>query len=168
MIKNKTIEKKNRKVHDSNDRNVCLRQPDHLKTILLIADEENTQTKKLAEKTFPSSRVHHLFTRKSKEDGSKGFNYSVHTSDFGITGKLKNEHLLHLEKMPFDLVIDLSSDIEQLNYFLLRTPANLILGRNNSTNNHLHDLIFDYKQNDQNFLEYIREKLTLLTKNGNN
>jgi hypothetical protein len=144
-------------------RNIWLRNPSEIKTILLVSNEESKSLKKMVEEVFSSSKVHHLFTRPIKQDSTVGFYYSVHPSDFNLTGKLKNDKLSNLENMPFELLIDLSSDTEILNYFISRSSVSLKVGKLNCKHGEFYDLFVEYSSTDSEYVKNIHKQLTLLT-----
>lgn len=133
--------------------------------ILYILENESESFKEAIKKKFPGSYPHHLFIRNIKTDTAIGHNYSVHDSDFNLTGNLKNDKLIQLSKMKFDLIIDLSNNSALLNYFIHAIPASLIIGKMNAENSYLHDLFIESTGSDMDFLENIKNKITLLTEN---
>ena len=125
--------------------------------ILYIKEEENESFKDKIQKVFPNSYPHHLYLREIKVDATIGHNYSVHESDFNLTGKLKNDKLIQLSKMQFDLIIDLSKNSTLLNYFIHQIPAKLIAGKMDAKNAFLHDLFVESQESDFEFIENIRK-----------
>ena len=158
----------NKKINSNSTRKSLHLMPvDDYHKILYIKEDESESFKDKIQKVFPSSYPHHLYLREIKVDTTIGHNYSVHESDFNLTGNLKNDKLIQLSKMQFDLVIDLSKNSTLLNYFINQIPANLIVGKMNADNAFLHDLFVESKRSDIDFLENIRKQLSILTKNGN-
>lgn len=143
------------------ERKGALKAPGTMKLILLICDEEQNGLKAKIENTFSAAKVHHLFKRPIKEDRTVGFFYSVHSSDIGITGKVKNDKLSNLLKMPFDLVFDLTNNDQLLNALISKLSHGLIVGKINSENEKFHDLMFEFNGD---FDAYIKKVFTQLNK----
>lgn len=144
-----------------------LGRPGNYKTILFVSEKESESFKKTINKFFPKAHIHHLHLRALKTDATAGHNYSVHESDFKLTGKLKNDKLIHLCHTTFDLVLDLSENNLFLNCILHEIKAKLIVGKINAGNSDLHDLFIDGGQNNVEFLENFMNQIKILTNNGN-
>jgi hypothetical protein len=163
QIKNTFLRKKTEHI---TNRNVWLKHPLTIKSILLISDNESKSLKRKTEELFPNASVYHLFLREIKEDRSTGFYYSVHTSDFNLTGKLKNDKLINLEQMPTELLLDLSGGSELLRYFVNRSVAAMKIGDLMSKNASNYDFMVQFTADPLQSLENIYSKLTTLTQDA--
>jgi hypothetical protein len=148
------------------NRMVRVVKPDQVKTLLLIVNEESKTSKRLVEDLFSNASVHMLFERAIKTDSTVGFYYSVHDSDFNLTGNLKNDKLLNLSKMQFELLLDLSSDSELLSYFSKNSTANFKVGNMNRKDIQTFDLLIEYGKTDAESIKQIFSTLITITKNG--
>mgnify|MGYP000480291192 CR=1 FL=1 len=162
-LKKRAIKKKTDKL--KSEKKVVIRPLEAYKKILLISIEEKQGFRKDIEGVFPMSKTHHLHFRPIKEDRSVGFDYSVHPSDFNLTGVLKNDKLSNLTKDHFDLVLDLSTDSVTLDYFTKSVSADLVIGRM-SAQKEAHDLRVEYGTDDRSFLNNVKHQLLLLSENG--
>lgn len=164
QIKNSFLKKK---TEVPVNRITFMQPPAKVKSVLLITNSENTGLKRKVEELFDSASVYHLFPREIKEDRTVGFYYSVHNSDFNLTGTLKNDKLKNLEKMGVDLLLDLSFGSELLNYFVGRVKAGLKIGDINSSKAELYDLMIEFQANDIQNTDNIYNHLTNFTQNAN-
>lgn len=160
----KAFLKKKGKVTGS--RQVVLMAPSAAKTVLLVSNTEDKSLKRKVEELFENASVYHLFPREIKEDRSVGFYYSVHSSDFNLTGNVKNDKLLVLLKTRVDILLDLSFGSEQLDYFVLQGNAGLKIGRMDSDKAEEYDLQLTFQNSEIKNVENIYEKLNTLTQNA--
>lgn len=148
------------------NRLVWMTHPSKIKKVLLVTDEENKSAKKACEELFSNASVHHLFERPIKADTTKGFYYSVHQSDFNLTGKLKNDKLINLSKMEFDLLIDLSDfKNKELAYFVASNRAGLKVGDISSSDKKTYDLFIDLGKRNEITIQNIHSQIEYLTRN---
>lgn len=138
--------------------------PKHVKKLLLITNEEEKSLKRKCEELFQNAAVHHLFERPIKIDNSKGFYYTVHESDFNLTGKLKNDKLTNLAQMEFDLLIDLSQNSETLDFFLKKVKSGLKVGDLSTENKNNYDFFVELNNRDVSTITLIHKQLAYLTK----
>ncbi|MEX1001921.1 MAG: hypothetical protein WDZ35_07390 [Crocinitomicaceae bacterium] len=151
----------------SENRQVSIKSPESIKSILLVTESENKALKQKVEDLFPSASVYHLYLRDKKIDDTKGFYHSVHTSDFNLTSQLKNDKLKNLESMSLDLLLDLSSGSDLLDYFVKKTDAFLKVGKLSHTNkSSFYDLMVQNESDHFQQIKTISEQLNALTKNG--
>lgn len=163
QFKNNFLKKKTEQLVN---RNVWMRNPNEIRSLLLVTDSESKSVKRKTEELFPNASVYQLFPRDIKEDRSTGFYHTVHSSDFNLTGKLKNDKLMNLERMPTELLLDLSSGSELLRYFVNRSISALKIGNIASENASYYDLLVEFSPNEIQTLENIFEKLTTLTQHA--
>ena len=158
-IKTKFLLKKSK---EDVQRSVWLKSPKEIKKILLITNSDEKSVKRKVEETFPAAGVHHLFHREIKEDTTVGFYYSVHNSDFNLTGNLKNEKLQNLLKMNFDLLIDLSKDSATLPYFVNQSKSSLKVGPIKTKRMKAYDFLVDLEGSETDKISIIYNHLNLL------
>ncbi|MCG8575828.1 MAG: hypothetical protein MI810_13155 [Flavobacteriales bacterium] len=144
---------------------IQIKPPTSYKKILLISEEEKEGFEKLIKTVFPDAKTHLLHFRKTKEDQSGLHDYSVHATDFNLTGNLKNDKLSGLRKAQFDLILDLSSDSVIMDYFTRSIKAELVVGKK-GTHKTAHDLTIEYGHDYISFLENLKHQLELLSKDG--
>lgn len=156
-----------KKAAEGSIRNVGIKNPDKIRSVLLVSNTENKSLKRKVEELFSGASVYHLFPRDIKEDRTRGFYYSVHPSDFNLTGNLKNDKLANLEKMPIELLLDLSSDSKELNFFVNRATSELKVGNLHSKKTEFYDLLLEYGTTEIQCVENIFTHLNTLTKNAN-
>lgn len=161
-IKVNFLKKKSKKTVAKN-RQVKIKLPQEFLKVLIISNSENESLFKSAETVFVNAELNALFLRKQKEDNSSQFRYSVNSSDFNLTGGLKNDKLTKLLRSHFDLVIDLSNDSELLKYFLQTIESDLVIGKLGNAVDELHDLFFEFGSNEENFLTTIKTQLNHLS-----
>lgn len=143
-----------------------MKHPQQLRKVLLVANNEDKTSKKLLEKLYENASIYLLYPRDIKEDRSTGFYYTVHDADFNLTGILKNDKLMNLEKMQLDLLLDLSSETDHLKYITNRSKASLKVGDIKSDNAANYDLLVEFGRTNEETLEIINEHLTKLTKHA--
>lgn len=161
QIKRSYIKKKNEFVVE---RTAWLKPIQQIKSVLLICNNEDKSIKKMVEESFPNASVYHLFEREIKEDRTVGFYYSVHTSDFNLTAKVKNDKLNNLLNMQLDLLIDLSSDSDMLDYFVCNAQSALKVGHMKSPKMEKYDLMLNLDGTNKHKIETILMQLYTLTK----
>jgi len=160
-IKLNFLRKKLKKSGGKN-REVKIKLPNQFLRVLIISSNENDSFFKKAATLFLNAELNSLYLRKQKEDITVQFRYSVHESDFNLTGTLKNDKLIRLSHSKFDLIIDLSNNSDLLNYFLQNAQSELIIGKLGNSVDELHDLCFDFDSNEENFLATINKQLNHL------
>lgn len=163
QIKNTFLKKKSERF---TERRTYLMNPIEVKSVLIISNTENTGLKRKIEELFEAASVYHLFERDIKEDRTVGFYYSVHHSDFNLTGNLKNDKLKNLERLDVDLLLDLSSGSEQLNYFVSRMRSALKVGDITSHKAYLYDLMIEFKPNEIQNVENIYNQMMIFTQHA--
>ena len=156
-----------KKAAEGSTRSVGIKKPDAVRSVLLISDSDSKSLKRKVEELFSGASVYHLFPRDIKEDRTRGFYYSVHPSDFNLTGNLKNDKLANLEKMPIELLLDLSSDSKELNFFVNRAKSVLKVGNIRSNKTEYYDLLLEYGTTEIQCVENIVTHLNTLTNNAN-
>ena len=164
QIKNSFLKKK---TGDTDKKHTFLLNPAKIKSVLLVSNSENKTLKRKIEEQYGSASVYHLFPREIKEDRTRGFYYSVHKSDFNLTGALKNDKLRNLEKMQIDLLIDLSFGSEQLNYFVGNVKSGLKVGDISSPKSELYDFMIEFQPDEIQNAEKIYNLLTIFTQHAN-
>ena len=147
------------------NRSISLKSISQMRTILLITNGEEKSTKKSVESQFQNCAVHQLFIRPIKEDRAIGFYYTVHNSDFNLTGNLKNDKLKNLESIDFDLLIDLSEESTLLQYFINKSKAAMKVGKLNTCHIEQYDLLVKFQTTHSETIKEIFEKIKLLTDN---
>jgi Family of unknown function (DUF6913) len=163
QIKNSFLRKK---VDLSLKRQAWLKNPDSIKSVLLVTNSDKKSIKRKVEELFTSASVYHLFPREFKEDRTVGFYFSVHKTDFNLTGVLKNDKLLNLKKMPIDLLLDLSAESDLLNYFVSQTNSDLKVGDMNSSKADLYDLMLEFGTADSDNIDIIYKHINTFTQNA--
>ena len=146
-------------------RTVWMKPTAQLRSILLVSNNEDKGTKKILEEEFGKAKVHHLHLRDIKEDRTVGFYYSVHSSDFNLTGNLKNDKLKNLEKFSYDLLVDLSHDSELLDYFVNKSDASFKVGEFGSQKADSYDLMVNFSSKNSDSVLNVIKQLNLLTGN---
>ena len=164
QIKNAFLKKKS--VAD-NLRHTFLLKPADIRSVLIISNSESKSLKRKVEEQYPDASVFHLYPREIKEDRTVGFYYSVHKSDFNLTGALKNDKLKNLQNKQVDLLLDLSSGSEQLNYFVGKVRSGLKLGDMNSSKSSLYDFMIEFQNDEIRNVENIYNHLMIFTQHAN-
>ena len=154
--------KKKLKNSTRKNRRVIIKTPEQILDVLILSNNENEEFFKSASSVFFNAELKALFVRQQKEDKTGQFRYSIHESDFNLTGSLKNDKLAKLLQTKFDLIIDLSNDSELLNYFLHNIDSDLIIGKLGNIYENLHDLFLDFGLNEESFLKNINIQLNKL------
>lgn len=144
---------------------ISLKKPSQFLKILVISNEKDEILISAAKNAFPNAEINSLCKRKEKEDKSESFHYTVHPSDFNLTGRIKNDKLNKLVAMGFDMVIDLSDDSIHLKYILSQIKSSLILGKIDEHEFQLHDLFFEGENINADFIRTVVTQLNVLTKN---
>lgn len=158
---NKSISKQKKTL----TRKVVLKPTRLFQKVLIISDFKLNEIQTLAKSIFSDAEIFTLYQRKEKLDNSTTNEFAVHNSDFNLTGKIKNDKLNQLLQMNFDLVIDLHQNSKSLYNLMLKLNASLFIGRLDQIENEFHDLYFNFKSNEHEFLKTIEQQITLLTKN---
>jgi hypothetical protein len=144
-------------------RKVVIQKADQFLSVLLVTNSENEILLRSAATVFPNAELKSLFLRSKKVDESAVLRYSVHASDFNLTGLLKNDKLQKLFHTKFELVVDLSEGSQFLDYFLRGIESNLVIGRIGGANEELYDLLLEKGHNNDAFLLNMKQQLNLLT-----
>ncbi|MBI3134674.1 MAG: hypothetical protein HYZ14_08390 [Bacteroidetes bacterium] len=129
---------------------------------MLNAEDEALQ--KHAASVFRNAEINVLYPRSSKQDKSPNFCFSVHSSDFNLTGNLKNDKIAGLLQTEFDLLIDLSDDSGLLKYLAQSINASLVIGTLEMAADGSCDLFFDKLGTNSEFLGEIVKQLNQLIK----
>lgn len=146
-------------------RTVWIKSSSEIRSVLLVCNNEDKSAKKILEEEFPKAKVHLLHLRETKEDRSIGFYHSVHSSDFNLTGNLKNDKLKNLEKFSYDLLVDLSKNSELLNYFVNKSDASFKVGEFGSKKSNSYDLMVNFASKSSDSVLNVIKQLNLLTGN---
>lgn len=144
---------------------ISLKKPNQFLKILLITNQKDEAMINEAKIAFSNAEINALYLRKEKEDKSQQFNYTVHPSDFNLTGRVKNDKLNKLLFMGFDMVIDLSDNSVYLKFILSQIKSTLVLGKIGEHEFQLHDLFFDEEKINADFIRTVVNQLNVLTKN---
>ncbi|MFK8045136.1 MAG: hypothetical protein AB8B72_06560 [Crocinitomicaceae bacterium] len=134
------------------------------KSILVIIDKAEQIRHNQLHHTFPSAEFTFLTIRTERQDKSSGKNYTFHSGDKRF-GKVKNDRLLTLLSLQFDLLMDLSHN-KNLKYFCRNVPANLKAGCFNSDSNYNLDLLVNNRGTVENLIDGIAEQIHKLTLNN--
>ncbi|MBK7129781.1 MAG: hypothetical protein IPM74_05250 [Crocinitomicaceae bacterium] len=146
---------------------IILKKPEAFSKILIIAEKLDEEMMQQIGKVFSHAEINCCSLRKEKEDQSGKFRYTVHPSDFNLTGRLKNDKLTKLQSIQFDLTIDLSGDSDLLKYFLCTTKSSLIIGKMEHFESALYDIFLDAGQNNLQFIANIEKQLNQLQQYAN-
>jgi hypothetical protein len=144
---------------------ISLKKPNQFLKILILTNQKDESLINETKNAFPNAEINSLYLRKEKEDKTPQFNYSVHPSDFNLTGRVKNDKLNKLLFMGFDMVIDLSDDSVYLKFILAQIKSTLVLGKIGEHEFQLHDLFFDAEKVNADFIKTVVKQLNVLTKN---
>ncbi|MBK9591358.1 MAG: hypothetical protein IPO32_07585 [Crocinitomicaceae bacterium] len=144
---------------------ISLKKTNQFLKILVITNQKDEHLINEAKIAFSNAEINALYLRKEKEDKSPQFNYTVHPSDFNLTGRVKNDKLNKLLFMGFDMVIDLSDDSVYLKFILAQIKSTLVLGKIGEQEFQLHDLFFDPEKINADFIKTVVKHLNVLTKN---
>lgn len=154
-----------KKISFSEKRTVILKKPVEFLKILLVSNEKDDAFSDAAKTGFPNAEINFLFLRNEKEDKSGQFNYSVHSTDFNLTGKLKNDKLSKLLHSEFDMVVDLSENSVYLRYILTQIKSTLVIGKINEGEIQVHDLCLNPSDQKSEFIKTILKQLNHLIPN---
>jgi hypothetical protein len=152
-----------KKKKEPGHRRVVIKKADQFHGVLLVTGSENEILMRSAATVFPNAALKSLFLRQKKADETPASGYSVHASDFSLTGLLKNDKLQRLFHTKFELIVDLSEGSALLDYFLRGIESDLVIGRIGSANEELYDLMLEPGNNPDAFLLNIKQQLNLLT-----
>lgn len=153
-----------RKSSGSRKLQVCLKASEKVTKLLFVSDKADDDLFKKIGLLFINAEVSHLFERKEKEDQTAQFRYSIHLSDFNLTGVVKNDKLNRLFKTEFDLILDLSQNSDLIPLVINRLSSSLFIGKMNAKNEELYDLFFEHTGSTDEFLKLVIEQLNKLTK----
>jgi hypothetical protein len=157
----------NKKIRRDPNRKPVLKGLDEYTEILFIADTDQTQRLNELSSVFKHAKISFLYRRNEKEDKSTQGNYSYHSSDLNLTGKIKNDKLNQMMQKQFDLILDLSIDCVLNQFLLKKLSSSFIIGKKGIEKSQMYDLLVDDKVNEETFIETIKQQLTLLSQNGN-
>lgn len=159
---------KRKKAKRSKKRVPILKPLDAYKEILIFSNEDKSALTDVISTIFKQAKITFCYERYQKEDDTGLNSYSYHLGDLNLTGKIKNDKLNQLVQTPFDLVLDLSNE-EQLPLFILeKLNQSFMIGKKGLEKVYLYDLIIENYEKDGDFLNTIKQQITLLSKNGNN
>jgi hypothetical protein len=153
-----------RKQIDSKKRAVILKRPELFSKILLVLNASDDTLVQAARSAFPAAAIQVLHLRKEKEDTSAEGYYTARSTDFNLTGILKNDKLNRLLQTEFDLLIDLSTDSVILTYLVQHIKSSLIIGKMEHPGFEMYDLFFNQSATDKEFLQQIVQQLNQLIK----
>lgn len=136
-----------------------LKKPEIYTTVLLVTNLPDADLLKEAALHFSTAEITSLFNRKEKEDHASRFHYSVHPSDFNLTGQLKNDKLVKLLQKEFDLVIDLSKDSVFLDFLVHQMKSNLLVGTMDKLEDPKYNLVCEAQPTNQRFLNEVIKQL---------
>lgn len=140
-----------------------LKKPADFHEILIISDEDAQNLLPHISSLFRHAKISFFSRREQKEDQSAHGNYTYHSNDLNLTGKVKSDKLNKLLNIKFDLIVDLSKN-EPLNVFLIKKlNHSFMIGKSDSEKSLLCDLMIPYKENDELFFNEIQQQLTLLS-----
>ena len=145
----------------STEREIKILKPAQYKRILLINSLEEPDLIKAAQLAFKNAEISQLYLREKKEDSDTS-KYSIHPSDFNLTGQLKNDKLSQLQKSGFELIIDLHDESELLKYCFRSIKSNLIVGKLNSSDPVICDLFVESGKNNKEFLDNMIKQLNVI------
>lgn len=93
-------------------------------------------------------------------------NYTIHSGDISLTGKVKNDKLRELFKHQFDLILDLSDDDPIFTGMIEKIEASFLIGRSNSKRSFLYDLSVEGDWNNKELIPIITQQIKLLSQHG--
>lgn len=158
---------KRKKAKRSNKRVPVLKPLDAYKEILVFSNEDKSALTSAVSDIFKQAKITFCYERSQKEDDSSPGTYSYHLNDLNLTGKIKNDKLNRLVQIPFDLILDLSNE-EPLGLFILeKLNQSFMIGKEGLEKAYLYDLIIENHEKDGDFLNTIKQQITLLSQNGN-
>jgi len=134
------------------------------KSILVIIDKAEQIRHNQFHQKFPCADFTFLTIRSEKQDDSSGKNYTFHKNDKRF-GKIKNDRLLSLMALNFDLIIDLSEK-KDLKYFCENISANLKAGCFNTDLNFNLDLLVNNTGTTENVIDNLAKQIQKLTLNN--
>jgi len=166
---------KRRKIK-SETRKIALKKAHEITKLVVVIQNENAYVKTRIKEVFSNAEIHVLTIRDKKLDESENDLFTLHFADFNLTGQLKNDKLKRLQQHQFDLIIDLSSNLESkakpfrnanvelLRCFTQTIQAQLIIGMLNKENNEWCDILVESGNSPIDFIQNIEKQLNLLTK----
>ena len=83
-----------------------LKSVEGYENVLVIASEKNDDIEELVRKAFIHAKIVHLERREKKVEKIQSDNYTIHSGDISLTGKIKNDKLRELFKHQFDFLIN--------------------------------------------------------------
>lgn len=161
-LKEKFVQKR---IRDIQKHPVQLKKPEAFTRIILVTNSYDEELFEAAKKGFTNAEINMLYLRKSKQDESTKFHYSIHPADFNLTGHLKNDKLQKLLQINFDLILDLSENLIYLKYLVSQMHTTLSIGKLKTDSIQSHDLTCEFNQSKNEFIITVVHQLNLLTKN---
>lgn len=146
---------------------IILKKPAAYSRILILMQKQDEELIRHISSVFSNAEINVCSLRDEKEDQSGKFKYTVHPSDFNLTGTIKNDKLTKLQSIQFDLTIDLYTDSDLLKYFLCTTKSSLIIGSMANLDSGLYDLFLDEGQDNRQFIDTIEKQLNQLQQYAN-
>lgn len=147
-------------------RKPLLKSVEGFENILVIASEKNDEIEELVRKAFIHAKIVHLERREKKVEKIQSDNYTIHSSDISLTGKVKNDKLRELFKHQFDLILDLSDDDPIFTGMIEKIEASFLIGRSNSKRSILYDLSVEGDWNNKELIPIITQQIKLLSQHG--
>ena len=144
-----------------------LKRIESYKEILVLSDDDKQHLLTPVSDVFRHAKISFLSPRENKEDLSKEGNYTYHRNDLNLTGRVKNDKLKRLAQIQFDLILDLSENAPLNLFFIDKLNYTFIIGEEGNDKSLLYDLIIEKSTNDTDYLELIKQQITLLSRNGN-
>lgn len=147
------------------ERKIILKKHDQFQKLLLVCNQYDDKLVNKAKECFIHAEINSLYLRKQKKDTSGHFNFTVHSSDFNLTGKIKNDKLNKLTQTGFDMIVDLSENSDYLKYLISQTKNTLLIGKMDSSEKPFHDLLLSPENEKSDFIQTIIKQLNNLTAN---
>jgi hypothetical protein len=147
-------------------RKPLLKSVEGYENVLVIASEKNDDIEELVRKAFIHAKIVHLERREKKVEKIQSDNYTIHSGDISLTGKIKNDKLRELFKHQFDLIIDLSDDDPIFTGMIEKIEASFLIGRSNSKRSFLYDLSVEGDWNNKELIPMITQQIKLLSQHG--
>lgn len=153
----------NKKIKSSNEvREIRIQPIEKYRNIIIISNSSNHDLLIQLSKLFQLAKISIVYLRKEKEDKSKNNEYTVNIVDFAMN-YLKNEKLNTLVAEKFDLLIDLSDNKTELNFFVKNIQSLLKIGKYNSPKSYLYDLLIEFGSNSTDFIQNINKHINIFS-----
>ncbi len=144
---------------------VKIAPPDNYLNILLVSESLPKNVVDSAKSLFPKAEVSVIQHRPVKVDDSASGDYTVHHSDFSLSGKLLNVKLQKLTDRHFDIVINLSQNSSALMWIVSRLKTEIRVGPK-LPQHFENDVVVVGNDEPSVFLQNVKRQLELLS-NGN-